>query len=82
MQQLHVLFLHVVVARSFPESCMHFMIVFNELLLYPEALGVDLLPADGCLLVMRRLLLIVLVGELSQRDEILWQRILLFLDIS
>ena len=82
MQQLHMLLLNVVVTRRFPKSCVHIVAVFNELLLYLIPLGVDILPSQGCLLVVGRLLLSFVLIELGERDEIFWQRVLLLLNIS
>ena len=72
----------MVVTRRFPENCVHIVAVFNELLLYFYPLAVDLLPSQGRLLVVGRLLLGFLLEKLGHRGVILRQRVLLLLDIS
>ena len=77
-----MLLLHVVVSRRLTEGRQHLHVILDELVLNPISLHFDLLPADGGFVVVVRLVISVLLVELSEGWEVFWQWVLVLLNVT
>jgi hypothetical protein len=81
MKHLMLFSFHVVISGRLPESRQQFLIILHEFVLYAFSFGVDFLATLCCFLVVARVIRVVALAQLLHGREVLWEWVLLRLDI-